>query len=224
MNNKLILKAQDAPKLREADFFDRLREIYRKAILDLGNTNFDLEDARAQIISLSETLNKYFPALTIEEVALACERGANGLYGTYYSVSPRAVVEWIKAYQEERRQAMLSKKQENKKLESAKMTRVQKQAAWDEGRKRYLETGEQVPGQARYFLWGVELGYIDPKDKELQSKAIEAARETFAKRRSDADSVKALREISNKMKDETGPAFRAQCRREAVSIIWNSNN
>lgn len=176
-----IQKAMESSVIRNIQDNTKIKQIYYRALMLAGIKNFNEDDIKAQVVLLTELLQKNYAGLRIGEIQYAAEQGAIGRYGQNFGINPANFCKWLDAYMqsEKRKRLVRHQREEIKKANETKAlppSTEEKQKFWNERKADYLESGNITGGLKAYEV-GIELGIIDLKDKE----AVETAKKRALK-------------------------------------------
>lgn len=226
--------AMQAPKIREqGNITERLKQIYRTALITCGHKNFNPEDVKLQVSILEKSLKHSYAGVTLEELSYASEKGSIGEYGEFHGISPATFIFWLKGYlmSFERKNAMRSQKKGIQRDDTVKpvVTISEKQQFWNQCKADFQKTGRLI-GETYLYKIGKELGYIDESDeifiKEVKFKAQKYLQEQkeILKELKDIhakDKIKSIAGILAAEEDKRSENERwvLACKRIAVEIV-----
>lgn len=115
-----IYEARKGKKVSEFSVDNLAASIFKawEDAVGYAGQRFDAQQAKNQLMTLTRLIQNQYPNLIAAEIKLAFEMGKLGEFGDYVTVSPKTIMEWIKAYtQLEARNNVLFEEQQPKPIE-----------------------------------------------------------------------------------------------------------
>lgn len=199
---------------------DEVKAIYRRCLVRMGINVKDAEKARIQSQMILEDIQRDFPSLSKGELNYLCDQGALGKYGENKGLNPATVYRWVNCYLESQ---IRSKAWERKRAPVTHLkikNDIDPHQVLESAKLAYQQSGNEPKAMAHLYDLAFKAGKLNvlKRNKELQERVREAARENFRYRKQDAESLMALRHLQSVYTEENTEMFNVQCKREAFKM------
>lgn len=167
------------PAIGEDNIRMILLELSTKASMFCGyKVHLDVKTMDNLVTFVFADLALNYPNITKEELIAAYTEGQRGVYGEFIGLSPKTVIEWVKAYfaNEQRKQAIkrfetLKNEMKPKDMNQSEIEKVFIDAY--EADKQRIKNGEKVFPNEKMFLWCERNGHIKMSNADKKELTIE---------------------------------------------------
>lgn len=196
----------------------------------------DIEDLKVFRLQITETLQRRYGGLTLQEITYAAKEGSTGGYGKVYGVDPSSFIAWVEAYNQSTARRTVKRNQaEQKELPApTKLNDQQKREFWSEAKADYKNSGRLI-GELTLYRIGTQIGEIDTKDELFIEEVKDTALKWFKAEKVRLMQVSGMlaRPLISRCKEvieatekerSANPFWQNRCKRVAVEITFKNSD
>jgi hypothetical protein len=213
--NIVMLKKVIDPIIPEMFLSAEIQELVKNVNIDAR-----LNIQPAQIPTIAAQLIELFPVETLEDFVLCFKRGATGFYGSIFRLDAAVLIEWMRAYLEEKYQLIEAEAAKSKKEEIENKIDYR---AYAERKAKEMQQPAGPPSNAKdNELERFKLDYMNnsefQKKRAFQNKLFRASSEFYNTKGRTAGIE--LQQFEN----ENGEVVPAESEEDAILIYNNATN